>query len=240
MMIETSARPNVHDTVFVEADVDGRPVPFRAVVVNVMPDCLWLGLIKPDPRLEQVRSGAPVTLTFRRSGAGMVASETFLSHLGTTQSRLFSVAWSAACELVQRRSHLRINATCPIEYVVLQSDATEPGASGSGVTRNISAGGLQLRVNRHAEDTVAEGDLLELRVSLDNGMVLADAAVIRVEDLTDSGPDGTPLPPARATHAPVTAIAVEFESISEAAQDRIVRYIFSLQRMQKDIRAGAR
>jgi c-di-GMP-binding flagellar brake protein YcgR len=238
MMIDTSGRPNVHDTVFVEADVDGRPVPFRAVVVNVMPDCLWLGLVKPDPRLERVRGGAPVTLTFRRKGAGLVASETFLSHLGTTQSRLFSVAWGGECELVQRRSNLRINAACPIEYVVVQSEVTEPGTSGSGKTRNISAGGLQLSVGRPADDTVAEGDLLELRVWLDSGIVLADATVVRVEDLTDIGPDGKPVPPNKATHAPVTAIAVQFESISDTAQDRIVRYIFSLQRMQKDLRAG--
>jgi len=240
MMIETSGRPNVHDTVFVEAEVDGRPVQFRAVVVNVLRDCLWLGLIKPDRRLEQVRDGVPVTLTLRRNGTAVVASERFLGHLGTTQSRLFSVAWRDTCEAVQRRAHLRVRAECPVEYVILQSALGEPGMSATGVTRDISASGLQMRVDRAVEDTVVEGDLLEVRLSLDSGMVLADASVVRVEDLTDIGPDGKPVPFAKATQKPVTAIAVQFESISDTAQDRIVRYMFSLQRMRRDLRAGER
>jgi c-di-GMP-binding flagellar brake protein YcgR len=240
MMIETSTRPNVHDTVFVEALVDGRPVQFRAVVVNVLPDCLWLGLIKPDRRLEQVRGGAAVSLTLRRGGTGMVASEMFLSHLGTTQSRLFSVGWTDSCQVVQRRTHLRVKAECPIEYTVLQSAIADPGASARGVTRDLSAGGLQLRVDRPVEDTVVEGDLIELQLSLDSGLVLADGSVIRVEDATDIGPDGKPVPTARATHKPVTIIGVQFESISDSAQDRIVRYIFSIQRMQRDLRGGSR
>jgi c-di-GMP-binding flagellar brake protein YcgR len=217
MTIEASARPNV-----------------------VLPDCLWLGLIKPDRRLEQVRCGVPVTLTLRRNGTGIVASETFLSHLGTTQSRLFSVGWTDSCDVVQRRTHLRVRAECPIEYVVLQSAFLEPGVSARGSTWDISASGLQLRVGLPIEDTVVEADLVELRLSLDSGMVLADASVVRVEDMTDIGPDGKPLPFAKATHKPSTAIAVHFESISDTAQDRIVRYIFSLHRMQKDLRGGGR
>lgn len=232
-MIETNARPNVHDTVFVEAEVGDRPVRFRAVVVNIMPGCLWLGLIKPDPKLAQVRGGDPVILTFRRRGTGMVAAEEFLGHLGTTRSRLFSVRWSDECRLVQRRDHLRVNARCPVEYRIVESEVAEPGTAGRGVTRNISAGGVQFRVDRPAEDTIAVGDLLELRLDLGGGTVLADATVVRVEDATDIGPDDRPLPPSKATHAPVTAIAVRFESISEKAQDRIVHYIFTLQRLQK-------
>jgi len=234
MIIDASAKPNVHDPVFVEAEVEGRLVSLRAVVVNVFPDALWLGLIKPDPRLERINAGAPVSLTFRRNGTGMIAAERFISHLGTTQSRLFAVRWSDTCQVVQRRQHLRLTVECPLEYVVLQSEVTEPGSSDVGMTRNLCAGGLQFHVGRSVEDTVAAGDLLELRLQLDNGLVLADGTVIRVDDATDIGPDGKPLPAAKSTHKPVTAVAVQFESISATAQDRIVKYVFELQRMQKD------
>jgi len=238
MIINTSPKPNVHDQVFVEANVDGHAVSFRAVVVNVFPEALWLGLVKPDPRLERVDVGAPVVLTFRRNGTGLIADERFVSHLGTSQSRLFAVRWSDNCHVVQRRQHLRLNAECPIEYVVIQSDTTEPGLSDVGITRDIGAGGLCFKLNKPTAETVAVEDLLELRLQLDTAMVLADATVVRVEDLTDIGPDGKQLPPPKCTHKPVTAVAVQFESISEVARDRIVRYVFSLQRQRKNLRRG--
>ena len=237
-MTVTSAKPNVHDQVLVEAEIDDRIAAFRAVVVNVMPDRLWLGLMKADDRLGRVRRGDPVVLTFKRDRVGMVASETFLNHLGTSQSRLFAVGWREDCELVQRRAYLRMNAECPIEYLVIDSDVIEPGQSGTGVTRNLSAAGLQFRIGIPVDDAVAAGDLLQIRLSVGNGTVLSDARVVRVEDATDTGPDGRPLPPCKATRQPATDIAVQFESIPEAAQDRIVRFIFSLQRARRDTRPG--
>jgi c-di-GMP-binding flagellar brake protein YcgR len=172
----------------------------------------------------------------------MVASQTFLSHLGATQNRLFSVRWTEGVEVVQRRAYLRMDADCPIEYTVIGSDVTESGLRGSGVTRNISAAGLQFQIEAPTEDTVAVGDLLEIRVSIGNGTVLSDARVVRVEDATDLGPDGRPKPPAKASHRPMTYVAVQFESIREAAQDRIVRHIFylqrTLQRAKRDNRPG--
>jgi len=240
MITETSPKPNVHDSVFVEAEVEGCLVSFRAVVVNTFPDVLWLGLVRPDSRLSRVRPGAPISLTFRRHGTGLIAAEQFVSHLGNSQSRLFAVRWSDCCEVVQRRQHLRLGAQCPIEYVVLQSEISEPGSSNMGTTRDLSAGGLLFKVERPIEDTVAAGDLLELRLQLRSGMVIADGTVVRVEDATDIGPDGKPLPPTKCTHKPVTFVAVAFESISATAEDRIVKYVFSLQRMQKDLRAAAR
>jgi len=42
MMIETNGQPAVHDPVLVEAEIDGKVVGLRAVVVNVMPTSLWL------------------------------------------------------------------------------------------------------------------------------------------------------------------------------------------------------
>ncbi len=234
MIVETSAKPNVHDPVFVEAEVDGCLVTFRAVFVNVVSDALWLGLIHPDPRLERVHAGAPVSRTFRRNGTGMIAAERFLNRMGTSQSRLFAVRWSDSCEVVQRREQLRLPVERPLEYVVLESEITEPGVSGVGVTRNLSAGGLQFRVERPIDETVVPDDLLELRLQLDAGVVIADGIVIRVEDATDIGSDGKPLPASKCTHKPLTAVAVQFESISAAGQDRIVKYMFSLQRMQRD------
>jgi c-di-GMP-binding flagellar brake protein YcgR len=233
-MIETPRKPSVHDQVLVEAEVDGRVVGFRAVVVNVTPDAIWLGLVKPDALLERLHHGDPMALTFRRNDTGMVAESSFLNHLGATQSRLFSIEMTADCRLIQRRAHLRLDTECPIEYtVVSQSWSGSAGLTGEGTTRNISAGGLQFMVNAPIGETVESEDALELALALGQDAVLAEAEVVRVDDATNIGPDGRPMAAARSAGPPRTLVAVRFVAISEDAQDRIVRHIFALQRKRR-------
>jgi c-di-GMP-binding flagellar brake protein YcgR len=233
-VIETDKTPSVQDPVLVEAEVDGRVVGFRAVVVNVIPTALWLGLKKPDSRLESMRPGDPVHLTFKREGAALIGATTFLSHLGSTQSRLFSLDWPEGYQIVQRRAHLRLDTQVHLDYVVVsQSETSSAGTVGHGVTCNLSAGGVQFVVDIPVQDAVGAGDALELRLQFGQDVVLAEAEVVRVEDGTDAGPDGHPLPPARTPRPPRAMIAVRFESISDGAQDRIVRHIFSVQRLRK-------
>jgi len=233
-MIETAKKPSVHDQALVEAEIDGRVVRFRAVVVNLMPAALWLGLVKKDPSLEQLRRGDPIVLTFSRNGVGMVAESSFLTHLNSTGSRLFAIEFPSDYRLIQRRSYLRIDAECPVSYLVTsQSEAGGAGVTGEGITRNISAGGIQFMVHAPVAETVREGDNLEIRLAIGQGAVLAEAAVVRVEDATDLGPDLRPLPPTTGPRRPRTMIAVRFVHISEAAQDRIIRHIFALQRIRR-------
>jgi PilZ domain len=237
-MIETRHRPVVHDQVLVEAEIDARVARLRAVVVHVLPASLWLGLVKPDPLLERLSQGDPMVLTFRRGGLGMVAESYFMRHLGETRSRLFAVEMPEDCRFVQRRSYLRLDTECPVQYIVSsQSETGCAGLTGEGKTRNISAGGIQFVVQVPMAEAVSVGDALEIRMEIGKGALLAEAEVVRVEDATDLGPDGRPLPPATRPRPRQTLIAVRFDSISEAAQDRIFRHIFAVQRLR---RAGRR
>ncbi|MGD0019147.1 MAG: PilZ domain-containing protein [Candidatus Limnocylindrales bacterium] len=234
MTIETYGKPAVHDQVLVEAELDGKVVGLRAVIVNVMPTSLWLGMVRPDTSLAQLRPDQPLHLTFRRQGAAMVAASTFLSHLGASRSRLFSIEWPSDLTLIQRREHLRLDAECPIQFTLVNpSQSGAAGQTGQGTTRNISAGGLQFRIQAAVVETVEVGDELEVRLALGPGAVNAEAEVIRVEEMTELGPGGKPRPP-RPGAGPATLVALRFTSISEGAQDKIVRHIFSLQRRRRD------
>jgi c-di-GMP-binding flagellar brake protein YcgR len=234
-MIETPRMPIVHDQVLVEAELDGRVVAFRAVVVNVMPAALWLGLVKPNSLLQRLSPGDPVTLTFRREDSGMVAGASFLSHLGATQSRLFSIEMPSDLRMIQRRGHLRLDTDCPIHYLVVSQTASGgAGETGEGTTRNVSAGGLQFMVRTPIHEAVGVGDDLELRLLIGQDAVLAEGEVVRVDDATDLGRDGRPMAATSPPRPSRTLIAVQFVSISEGAQDRIVRHIFSLQRMRRE------
>ena len=233
-MIETTRSPAVHDQAFVEAEIDGSVVTFRAVVVNVMPAALWLGLSKEDSLLEQLCPGDPMTVTFHREEAALVARSVFLSHLGSRQSRVFSVEMPTDCHVFQRRAHLRLDADCPVEYTVVGGGVTGAGITGAGTTRNISAGGLQFVIQTQITETVVVGDALELRLAVGRDAVLLEADVVRVFDATDIGPDGRPMPPATPPRPPRTLVAVRFVTISDDAQDLIVRRIFSLQRLRRE------
>jgi hypothetical protein len=224
----------VHDQVLVEGEFDGKLVGFRAIVVNVKPAAIWLGLARPDPRLEQLTPDQPLQLTFRRDNAGMIAASWFIGHLGASRSRLFSVSWPDDPRLIQRRADLRLDTECPVEFTVLsQGETGGAGQTGEGICRNISAGGIQFTVRSELDDTVAAGDELELRIALDPGdVVLAEAVVVRVQDAATVaiGLDEQ----TRSENRPRSLIAVRFESISTGDQDKIVRFIFSIQRQNRE------
>jgi hypothetical protein len=233
-MIETPRKPNVNDQVRVEAEIDGKLVGFRAVVINSLPDALWLGLVKPDSLLGRIQAGDPIALTFPRSDGGLVAESIFLSHLGSTQARLFSVEMPSGVRLTQRRANLRFDSECPIEYtIVSQSDSGGAGLTGAGLTCNIGTGGLQFAMRAPIREVPIVGDALELVVALGREAVVAEGDALRVDDATDIGPDGRVRPPKDPPRPPRTVIAVQFTSISDYAQDVIVRHIFALQRSRR-------
>jgi len=233
-MIETPRKPTVHDQVLVEADVDGKVVGFRAIVVNTVENALWLGLVKPDPLLARLQPDDPISLTFPRPDGGLVAESVFLSHLRSSPPQLFSVLMPSDMRLTQRREHLRLDARCPIEYtIVSQSDSGGAGLTGEGITSDIGTGGLRFNVSAPLSDAPIIGDALELVVAVGREAVVAEAEVLRVDDTTDVGPNGRLRPPATPPRPTRTTVAVRFTSIPDYGQDVIVRYIFALQRARR-------
>ncbi len=229
MMTQTELTLALHEKVLVEFDLDGRVVGLRAVVVNVLPSALWLGLSRPDSLLEQLVPDQPISLTFKRNGAALVASSRFASHLGSSRSRLFSVRWPDELQTVQRRAHVRMDTDCQLQYKITEGcDGEAKEGTGAGNTRDLSAGGLRF-ATRFTEDVeVAVGDELEIRIALGWDAVLAEAQVVRVEqERLPAGVRPRPGPP-------TMIVAARFISISDVAQDRIVRHLFSTQRQRRN------
>jgi c-di-GMP-binding flagellar brake protein YcgR len=231
-MADAPKKPAIHDQVFVEAEVDGNVVGLRAIVVSVLPTSMWLGLTQPDASLKRFQPDQTINLTIRRGTSAVVAESRFLSHLGASKSRLFSVEWPEDFQVTQRREHLRLDAECPIEYTVIsQGDSGSAGRTGSGTTSNLSAGGLLFKVNVPADEAVAVDDELWLRVALGADAIATEARVVRVHQI-EQEVHGRPKPPGGVETA--TIVAVRFVSIGMGTQDRIVRYIFRLQRSRRD------
>lgn len=231
MTSEIETEPALRDQVLVEVQLDEHPVGLRAVVVNVQPGAIWLGLVRPNPLLERIRRNEPVRVTFRRDNAALVGDATFLAHLGSSRQRLFSVSRPANAQLVQRRAHLRADVERAIDVrVVSHGDSGSAGRSGSGRTRNICGSGLLFATDLE----LACHDQLEVTLTLaSNDVAFAEAEVLRVDPIADAAiprPGGSP---------PRWLVAVRFLAISEVDQDRIVRHVFSLIRPRRDERKAS-
>ncbi len=128
---------------------------------------------------------------------------------------------------VQRRSFFRLGANVPlkIEPRAPIPGTPPPGPASSGVTVNLSGGGLLME----SPELYPEGALLDLALEIPDG---SPPAMARCEVIRDAGRAS---PGARATWF----LAVEFLQLDDDAQDRITRYIYLLQRAIQDGGTGA-
>lgn len=207
----------IQDRALVEADIYGRPVSLRAVIVRICSTELWLGLASPDRRLELIRPDQTVRLTVARDGAALIGQSAFLRPLGDSKSRVFAVVRPAALERVQRRGHVRYEIDLPIRFRHVDPATWEPRGKGANtVTKNLSRGGLLLV----GDAAVKVGDDLDLTLPLSGGdRVTMNGVVKRLGPEADDGKSGPKGRPGQ------REVAVKFTRITSLDQDRIVRLI---------------
>ena len=156
----------IQDRVLVEAEIYGRPVSFRAVIVRICPTEPWLGLASPDRRLETMPPSQTVRLTVARDGAALLGLSRFLRHLGGGRSRVFAVVRPAMLERIQRRAHVRYPIDLPIQFRRVDPATWDPrGRASTTGTKNLSPGGLLIV----GDAAVNVGDDLDLTLPLSGG-----------------------------------------------------------------------
>jgi hypothetical protein len=218
----------IHDEVLVESELDGAAVALPSFVTNVLVDELWLALRRPDPILESFQPGQRLNLTFDRGGA-LIADSEFVrllgghSRLGDKQSRVFAVRRPAGVDHVQRRAHVRVDME---RLVRIRSLGSLGDHVGYGRTVNIGAGGVQFTT----EVPLMFGDQLRLALILTSrDIVVAGGQVVRIDEIAAPGRAGEPAP----TPATLARVAVRFDKITEADQERITCHILAADRKNK-------
>jgi c-di-GMP-binding flagellar brake protein YcgR len=235
-MIGNARDLSIHDNVTVEADLHGLPVTLGAFVTNVLSDELWLATRLPDERIGRLHRGQSIHLTFDRDGP-VVLDSTFVRRLGEggrfdmQRSRVFAVRRPAGLESGQRRAHVRVEMDRDVRIRSL--GAAEPDRLGIGRTINIGAGGVLFETSM----PLLFGEDLTLAIVLGSrNIVIAGGAIVRIEDAGQGPADGPadgPAPP------PVSRVAVRFDRISEADQERITCYILQVHRQRRSSEASA-
>lgn len=128
---------------------------------------------------------------------------------------------------VQRRSFFRLGANVPLKIDPRSPipGTPPPGPPATGVTVNLSGGGLLME----SPELYPEGSMLDLALDIPDG---SPPAPVLVEVIRDAGRAS---PGARATWF----LAVEFLRLDDEVQDRVTRYIYLLQRAIQDGGTGA-
>jgi c-di-GMP-binding flagellar brake protein YcgR len=206
----------IGDRVLAEVDIYGRTVSFRTVIVKICPDELWLGMASPDHRLDGLRENHTLQLTVARAGAALLGQSGFLRPLGGGKSRVFAVVRPGFLERVQRRAHLRYQIDVPINFRHLDPASREPrGKAASGVTLNVSPGGLLFQTDAAPQ----LGEELDLTLPLSGGdRVSMIGLVTRLRGVDEAV--ATP-----EENSAKTEVAVRFTRITAVDQDRLVRFI---------------
>lgn len=218
----------VQDRVLVEAEILGRSVSFRAVIVKISPAELWLGLASPDRRLETMRPNQTVKLTVARTNAALLGQSGFLRPLGGSKSRVFAVVRPGVLERVQRRAHVRYQMDLPIYFRHLDPKTREPrGKAVSGLTVNVSPGGLLFESDAHVE----LGDELDVTLPLTGSDRISTVGLVTRVRGADDGDSSPNVEPER------TEVAVRFTRITAVDQDRIVRFILLSEHRRREAAA---
>ena len=215
----------IQDRVLVEAEIFGRTVPFRTVIVKVCADELWLGLASPDKRLESLCPNQVLKLTVARSGGALLGQSGFLRPLGGSKSRVFAVVRPGALEKVQRRAHIRYQLDLPIHFRHIDPATREPrGKAAGGMTANVSPAGILFQ----SEIPLTVGEELAVTLPLVGGdRVDLLGVVTRVREAQEGavGPNGG---------AGETEVAVKFTRVTAVDQDRIVRFILLTEHRRRE------
>jgi len=214
----------IQDRALVEAEIAGRPVSFRSVIVRVCEDELWLGLASPDWRLENMRPDQPVGLTIARDGAALLARTSFLRPLGGGKSRVFAVVRPVALERAQRRGYVRYPIDLPVHFRHIDHATWEPrGKVATTVTKNLSPGGVLFM----SDVPVNVGDDLDMTLPLSGWDRLSMSGVVKRVTAGASASQRPGRPES-------TEAAVKFTRITTLDQDRIVRLILLTEHRRRE------
>jgi hypothetical protein len=222
---------SIHDEMIVETEIDGVSVGLPAFITNILAEELWLATRLPDQRLAGIAQGQPIHLAFG-AGGGLIVESAFLrrlgnsSKLGMEKSRVFAVRRPQGVDTVQRRAHARVDLERTVRIKALGSLGHEE--LGNGRTTNIGAGGVQFLTDM----PLLFGEQLRIVLVLTSrDIVVAGGVIVRIED---GNPPLAPGPTAEAAEpSKYSKVAVRFDKVSEADQERITCHILAAHRQSK-------
>ncbi len=203
MDFEDELYPDINQRVKIQMlnDEDEKVFPSRVEDIKAEGLLLMAPMFNRQPMF--LPQGTPVSVSYSDEQAYYELHSNVIRSY-RTRPRMVLIEHVDSVAKVQRRRYLRIRALIPVRY------RTEEGEEGKGYTKDISGGGLLLRLPGKGD--FAPEEMLKLSFQMENQTIQCSAKVVRSEEEEDAH-----------------LVGVEFYDISYADRKKIVRWCLSEQ-----------
>lgn len=183
-------------------------------VEDISPSRIVLAAPLKGQKMVPLEEGELITVEYCGSSA-VYSFTTRIVGMGKDHFPTITVEFPQMIRRWQRRSFLRMKAALPVTLTPVKTDGSiTPPPIYQMETINISGGGLMLK----SPIRFPEGESLELEILLpQRGVVEALGKVVRVEEK-------------KGGNSPYYLLGIEFTVIKEADRQKIISYVFELQR----------
>lgn len=223
-MLGTRNLPKVDEIVQVEvpswSGPEGRVLGAWVTGIDIPNISLYLG---EEGGQREIPSGALVIIRFFNREGFYALTGIVTGHGEEARSLVVTVK---EVSRIQRRRNFRWPVEAPMRYAVREKDDARewdeflPEEWRPATTIDISAGGVRARL----PEDVPRGAILLLEINLPSAAVRAEGRVVRVRPLSNVTRYGSEAG---------CIVGVEFTSITQAAEDEIVRFLYKEQMKAK-------
>ncbi len=180
---------------------------YKTIVQEVGRQSITIGLPMLNAQGLLLREGEKLQIRKVEEDAIYLFTGRVTSRMKNDNVPLYGLQISQDYKRIQRRNYVRISSILPLEYRIKQEDSEFISTN----TVDISGGGMKF-----VSDTgLQPGDLLEVKLQLDNQDIRARGKVIRTEKFKDKKDNMQKL-----------FICLEFVQIKEMDREKIISYIF--------------
>lgn len=181
---------------------------YRTRIEEVGKRILSIGVPIVEGQFMPLREGTRLEVVFCDNLTAYAFSSVIIKRIaGSLPS--FIIEFPSKIKKIQRRKYVRVPVVNPIKYQIIEKEGLSDEKQ--GYTIDLSGGGILFK----ADEKIPEKTLLFITMRLFDGEIQVPAKVTRCVKQEDKN---------------FYKISVEFQEISERVRDKIVGYVFRIQR----------
>lgn len=202
----------IHEGMFVEikvaeGDYKGR---YRTRIEEMGNRVLSIGVPISEGQFIPLREGTAIEIIFADEVSAYSFSTTIIKRL-SYPIPTFIVEQPKKIKKIQRRRFVRVPLVYPFKYHVFEEDGLS--AEKNGFINDLSGGGLLFK----AKENLSAGTIVYLKIKISDTEMELPARVVRSQKDIEAEKD-------------YYIISVEFQDITEKIRDKIISYVFDIQR----------
>ncbi|NLM20978.1 MAG: pilus assembly protein PilZ [Peptococcaceae bacterium] len=185
---------------------------YRTKIEEIGNNIISIGVPLVEGHFIPLREGTKLKVIFTDESAAYAFSSTIVKRI-TSPIPTFFIEAPKKIRKIQRRQHVRVPVVQDLTYRIVDEEVDgkeDDGEEKKGFTQDLSGGGLLLKCS----EELSPKTKIKIKMLIDTVQLEIPAVVIRSVKEDDN----------------VYSVSVAFTDISERTRDKIIKYIFSIQR----------